>query len=345
MKIYKPKVAIASDIHAGVHQNSSTWHDVLFNWANWFKQQCEINDIKDIIIPGDLFHERNEVNVNTLHVISKVLESWKNFNIIILVGNHDSYYKDRSDVHSLEMLKHWDNITIIDTIKTDTFFGKTISFCPWASDVSLLPKSDILFGHLEIQGFNVTRERVCEGGESAINLLNIADLIITGHFHIRDERVFEKGTILYTGCAYELYWGDYDTIKGFHILNIPTCTYDFVPNNVSPRHIKLTVSDIKKNGITDVMKNNLMNNWVKVIIDEQVNTDVLIILIEKLKAYKPLDIKIDYTVDPTQINIDSSIDISGVDITKNINEYIKNIDIPHKSLVENYILDLYRKVA
>jgi len=130
MNILGSKIAVVSDIHAGVHQNSSQWHDILIKWSEWFKQECIKNNIKDIIIPGDLLHERNEVNVATLSVVSRMLESLRQFNIIIIVGNHDSYYKERSDVHSLEMLKNWDNITIIDTPITDKFFGKTISFCP-----------------------------------------------------------------------------------------------------------------------------------------------------------------------------------------------------------------------
>lgn len=345
MKILQPKVAIVSDIHAGVHQNNSQWHEILIQWGEWFKQECLNHNIKDIIIPGDLLHERNEVNVNTLHVVSRVLESLKQFNIIIVVGNHDSYYKERSDVHSLEMLKHWDNITIIDKPVSDTFFGKSVSFCPWAGDVTTLPKSDILFGHFEIQGFNVTRERVCEHGLNAVNLLDISPLVITGHFHIKDEKKFSSGTILYTGCAYELYWGDYDSTKGYYILDIPTSKYTFYENNISPKHKKILATDLKKNKITDQLKQDIKGNWVKIIIDEPVNTDVLMILIEKLKTYKPLDIKIDYTIDPTSTNTDLNIDITGVDITKSIHEYVENIDIPHKSLVENYILDLYRKVA
>lgn len=345
MKILKSKVAIVSDIHAGVHQNSVIWHNILLKWAEWFKLECVAHDIKDVIIPGDLFHERNEVNVNTLSSLSKVLELFKDLNLIILIGNHDSYYKERSDVHSLEMLKHWPNITVVDKLYSDTFFGKTISFCPWAGKPQDLPKSDILFGHLEIQGFNVTKTHVCEHGEEPINLFDIAPLIISGHFHIKDERVFERGTILYTGCAYELYWGDYNTDKGYYILDIPTSSYSFYPNNISPKHKKIHISEFKKEGITQSVKQDLANNWIKIIIDEKVDTDVLLVLIEKLKHFSPLDIKIDYIIDNSNSPGDTNIELNGVDISKSIHEYIEVIDINHKSLVENYILEIYRKVA
>ncbi len=345
MNILGSKIAVVSDIHAGVHQNSSQWHDILIKWSEWFKQECIKNNIKDIIIPGDLLHERNEVNVATLSVVSRMLESLRQFNIIIIVGNHDSYYKERSDVHSLEMLKNWDNITIIDTPITDKFFGKTISFCPWAADLNNIPKSDILFGHFEIQGFNMTRERVCESGINVVNVLDKASLTISGHFHGKDERTFNGNTILYTGCAFELYWGDCDSDKGFYIVDITDNSYKFHENTISPKHKKIYISDIKKNGITDEVKKIINGNWIKIVVNEPVNSDVLVVLVDKLKVFNPLDIKIDYTTSIQNDGLDINLNVVGVDITKSIHEYIENIDIPHKSEVEAYILETYKKVS
>ena len=42
------KVAIFSDLHLGVHQNSSFWIDVALNWVKWFKQDLHNKGIKDI---------------------------------------------------------------------------------------------------------------------------------------------------------------------------------------------------------------------------------------------------------------------------------------------------------
>lgn len=345
MKLNKSKVAIVSDIHAGVHQNSTTWHKILTQWAEWFSDQCKQHNVVDVIIPGDLFHERNEVNVHTLSCMSRVLEALKHLNIIITVGNHDSYYKERSDVHSLEMLKHWPNITVIDKIYTDTFFGKTLTFCPWACDINQIPKSDIIFGHFEIQGFNVTKTHVCEIGEEPVSLIDIAPLIISGHFHIRDERVFEKGTILYTGCAYELYWGDYDTEKGYHILDIPNNNYTFYPNTVSPKHKKINISSLKNKSELPLIKKQIPGNWIKLIVNEKLDTDTLLLLIEKLKKLNPLDIKIEHGAVSETVPGNIELQVTGIDIPKSVHEYIEIVDIPHKSLVEKYILDTYRKVS
>ena len=50
MKINKPRVAIFSDLHLGVHSNSSEWHNYAVEWAHWFKEECKRKNIKDLII-------------------------------------------------------------------------------------------------------------------------------------------------------------------------------------------------------------------------------------------------------------------------------------------------------
>ena len=97
------KVCCVSDLHVGVHQNSSMWHDITVNWAIWLKTELQAKKVTDIIFPGDLFHYRDEIAVNTIHIVTQILNIWKDFNIVLLVGNHDAYYKDRSDVNSLSI--------------------------------------------------------------------------------------------------------------------------------------------------------------------------------------------------------------------------------------------------
>ena len=41
------KIAIFSDLHLGVHQNSNFWIDVSLDWIEWFKQDVKSKGIKD----------------------------------------------------------------------------------------------------------------------------------------------------------------------------------------------------------------------------------------------------------------------------------------------------------
>ena len=72
-------------------------------------------NIKDLIFCGDWHHNRSEISVNTLQVSADILDILCDFNIIAITGNHDIYYKHRTDVNSLSIFKKRQNVTILDT--------------------------------------------------------------------------------------------------------------------------------------------------------------------------------------------------------------------------------------
>ena len=106
------KICCVSDIHVGVHQNSNMWHEISLKWARWLRDELKEKQITDIVIAGDLFHYRDEIAVNTIHVVTEMLRIWSDFQIYIIVGNHDAFYKDKSDINSLSILSGWSNITV-----------------------------------------------------------------------------------------------------------------------------------------------------------------------------------------------------------------------------------------
>ena len=130
MKINKPKVGIFSDLHLGVHTNSPQWHEIAMEWARWVAKEFKKHNIKDIIFCGDWYHNRSEISVNTLQTSADVLYIFKDFNIIALVGNHDIYYKNRTDVNSLSIFKNSKNISVVDKMTTLNVFDRTVTFCP-----------------------------------------------------------------------------------------------------------------------------------------------------------------------------------------------------------------------
>jgi predicted MPP superfamily phosphohydrolase len=112
--IKKPKIALFSDLHLGLYGNSTEWHEIALKWADWIVADLKKKKITDIFFLGDFFHNRSEISVQTIHVASELIAKFKDFNLFMVIGNHDAFYKNRSDVHSLGFLKGHDNITIID---------------------------------------------------------------------------------------------------------------------------------------------------------------------------------------------------------------------------------------
>ena len=341
LKIYKPKVAVVSDIHAGLHQNSQAWYDILLQWAEWFKQECLDHNIKDIIIPGDIFHNRNEINVHTLHKIYEMFKMFDCFNIIGLVGNHDAYYKNKSDVNSIAMLNEWENISIVDEVSTFTAFDRTITICPWGTEMSEIPTSDVIFGHFELQGFKYAQHKVCTHGMSSREMLKKGDLVITGHFHSRDERKYDNGEIVYVGCAFQQNWSDCGSDKGYYLLDLDDLSYEFYENTVSPKHIKINLSDIIRNGID---KDKFQGNWIKLNLDVPLSHEKIDKMIDKLNTLLPLSLHIDYPDTEQQYEIED-YEFTSVDIGSSIREYVELLDINNKIEVTDCVLDLYKRVT
>lgn len=347
LNIKGDKVCCIADLHIGVHQNSIFWHETALKWARWLKDELESHNIKDIFILGDLYHYRDEIAVNTIHVVNQILNIWNDFNLVILVGNHDAFYKDRSDINSLSILDGWKNIQVISEPSTYTVLGKTISFLPWGSSVEKIEKSDVIFGHLEIESFKMNSHKHCDHGFKSSDLLAKGELIMTGHFHLRDERKYDSKTIVYVGNPFEMDFGDTGSTKGYYILDFNNLNYTFYENKLSPKHKKLTLSDLTtfKTLTATEVKQLVNNNIVKLVVDKKITTDNIELLIQKMATHNPFNLSVDYSLynDSIIVNDDQAVDFSGVDMSKAIEEFVSLLDIEKKNDVSKYCLDLYKR--
>jgi len=343
------KVCCIADLHIGVHQNSIFWHETSLRWAEWLKTELQKKKIKDIFILGDLYHYRDEIAVNTIHVVNQILKLWEDFNIVILVGNHDAFYKDRSDINSLSILNGWKNIIVISEPTTFTILGKKATFLPWGADIKTVSPSDVLFGHLEIESFKMNSHKACDHGTKSTDLLSKANLIMTGHFHLRDERKYDNKTIIYVGNPFEMDFGDTGSTKGYYILDFNDLSYNFFENELSPKHKKISLTDLtalKSISATEV-KQTVENNIIKIVVDKKITTDNIDLLIQKISTYKPFTLSVDYSLynDSITVNEDQSYDLSGVDMGKAIEEFVDLLDVDQKTDVSRYCLDLYKRAC
>jgi DNA repair exonuclease SbcCD nuclease subunit len=348
VKLNNKKICCFSDVHIGVHQNNVFWYNVAQKFFTWVAQELRSRQIEDIIICGDLFHYRDEISVHTIHLASQLLAELKDFNIIMLVGNHDAYYKDRSDVNSLTPFAGWPNIRVISQPTSSFNFNRELSFIPWGTDPKLLPDSEVMFGHFEIETFKMNSHKICERGIKASQLLDKAKLVISGHFHLKDERKYAEGTILYLGSPYQMDFGDVESQKGIHILDLNTLKYEFVENNNYPKHKKILLSDlIKEEGFTNKVKDEFKDNIVKFIVDKNITADEIDLLLEKLSTLNPLSINVDYAVNFNKFSVqnDPNCDLSGVNIPKAIEEFVNMLDdINNKQEIIDYTTELFKRV-
>jgi len=346
MKILNSEVGIFSDPHYGVHRNSETWHKIALNHAKWAAEQFKARSIKDIIIPGDIFHDRNDIAVNTLHNVTDIFDCLRDFNIIITVGNHDAFYKDKSDINSVSILRGWSNITVVDKLVVLEAHGRKIALCPWGQNIEEVPACDLIVGHFEINSFKMNSFKVCTNGLKASDLTSRAKLTITGHFHHREERKYNEGTILYVGCPYQQDWGDYGTTKGLYTLDLDTLKYEFIENNISPRYNKVRYSEIASGTYTpESLRGFISGNIVKFFIDKPLEPNTVDTIIRKLVSIKPVEFTIEY--DYSQVSMINTEEANtkdfNISVDNSISEFIDLLDIKHKDKVKTYVTDLYHK--
>lgn len=341
------KVAIFSDLHLGIHQNSDFWLDISHDWIKWFVNKLQKNNCDEIIFCGDLVHYRDEVSVKVLQQIYTIFDLLKDYKITMITGNHDCFYKESSEINSLSILKGYRNVIVYDKLTT----VNGLSFCPWGTKLHDIPESKIIFGHFELQNFKMNMFKVCENGEDANILVKKSPLIFSGHFHLRDEKKIDNTNIIYIGNPFQMDFGDAYQSKGFYILDTKTYEYSFVENNLTPKHYKvpltglITATLVRKGDIHEIFKNILPNNLIKLEIDKNIGTDHLDLLVAKMMSYKPNDLHIDYDVNYSKIKVakENEIDLSGVDITKAIEDFVNLLDINNKKEVVEYTVSLYNR--
>lgn len=335
--IKKSKSAVFSDLHLGIHNNSEDWHNIALNWADWITADMKKRGIVDVLFLGDFFDNRSEISVQTMHVASEILDKFKDFNIIMVVGNHDAYYKNRSDVHSLGLVNGYKNITVVDKNLTFSAFGKDLLFVPWNNELAD-GKFDYIFGHFEIQSFKMNNYKVCDKGLQVMDFLaSKTDRVFSGHFHRRDDKKYNEGSIYYVGNTFPMDFGDTDNIKGYYILDIESGKLAFVENTISPKFKKLTLSALKS-----YTKEDVEGNIVKLIIDLEVDDSKL----DKFKTYlgkfNPLKLIVEHNTTSTTINNVEEID--SIDLVAMFDEFIKQLTLPEdqQTRVENLIKELYQ---
>lgn len=345
LRIHKPRIGIFSDLHLGVHSNSLQWQEIALKWARWQRDEFKKQKIKDIIFCGDWHHNRSEISVSTLQISADILDMFSDFNLIIIIGNHDIYYKHRIDVNSLSIFKGRSNITIIDDITTVEAFDRNLTLCPWNADPEKIPYSDIIFGHFEIETFKMSSFKTCEEGIKITDILKKAPLIISGHFHLRNEKTYKEGTILYTGNPFQMDFGDADNDKGYYILDLDTSHYEFYENKISPKYIKINLSDIvKQKNLTENIISSFKNNIVKLKIDRNVSHEDVAFLTSTFNQLQPLSLTVEYDAGYNRIAPDNiEADLSGIDIEQAIVEFINLLEVADKKEIISQTTALYNR--
>lgn len=233
------KVGLIGDTHFGHKNDSILFHNAFVKfYDDIFFPELQRRGIKTIVHLGDLFDRRKYINFHILHrtridFLQKLVDG--GYDTHIIIGNHDTYFKDSNDVNSITELIHmrYPNFQVYENPQEVTFDKLRVLLVPWLNinntgkgmDMISQSRAPVCFGHLEIAGFHMSTTQVCEHGMDR-DLFKRFKRVFSGHFHHPNT----DGKIQYLGSPYEMTFADLDDPRGFYIFDTDTLDLEFIQN-------------------------------------------------------------------------------------------------------------------
>ena len=345
------KLALINDTHAGARGDNPIFNEYFFKfWENVFFPYLKENNISQICHLGDVVDRRKFINF-------VILNSWRKrfFDVLkreeitmdVIVGNHDVTYKNTNEINAMhELFDHYDNINVLIEPRDVEYDGTSIAMVPWINvsnyeqSMEFLKnsKSEIVFGHFEIAGFEMDRGNICHTGLD-VKSFDRFDMVLSGHFHHKST----NGNIHYLGNQYEMTWADYNDQRGFHVFDTDTRELTFIPNPYRMFH-KLSYDDGQQD--FEYWKNynyeELKDCYVKVVVVNKQNPYLFDKVIDDLYKAGVADIAIVEDLTDTTLDVDEDIINQAEDTMTILNKYIDGLTLnvePDK--LKNIMRELY----
>lgn len=350
-------IYLLGDLHLGVRNNSIEWFEIQKSFIlDWFIPTIikdGFDPEKDILFQaGDWNHVRESTNVRisngSLEIFDILSKKFKK-GIHIILGNHDVYYKDRNDIHSLKEINSiFNNIKIYENPEVLKINTHNILMLPWEHDPNKLSSTvekysktcDYVLCHADIKDFKLNKWAKVEHGIE-LSKLSAFKRIYSGHIHTRQE----NKNVLYIGTPYHLDRGDIDNTKGFYKLNLEgeDIKEYFFENTFSPKYIKYNLNDILNLSVKDIRK-IFNNNFVDITISNDIaKTFPLTKFLDLLKdGHRSLEFR-PYS-NEEEINIEKikSADTYDYNIYEVLSNYIEMREIP--KTLSNKIVTKFKEI-
>lgn len=347
------KLCLLGDTHFGARNDNLSFHDYFEKfYRDVLFPYLDEHNITHVVQFGDLFDRRKYVNFVTL---SRSREYFfdemakRNIQLDVFVGNHDTFYKNTNEINSPDLLlQDYDNVNVYSSPVVKNYDGLDIALLPWvcsgnyAESIKFIEdtRAQILFGHLELAGFEMHRGAFNDHGMQA-SIFDKFDMVCSGHYHHRSSR----GNIHYLGTPYEMTWSDFNDPRGFHIMDTDTRELEFVLN---PNRMfnKVHYDDAGKTmeEILDFDLEMYHNSFVKVIVRNKTNPYWFDLFINKLEKNGVVDMQV--VEDHLNLNLEDDADIvdEAEDTLTILRKVVDGLEtnVPKKEL-DNFFISLYNE--
>jgi DNA repair exonuclease SbcCD nuclease subunit len=340
------RIALINDTHYGARKGSKLFHDYfeLF-YKNVFFPTLEQYGITTVIHMGDAFDSRKSIDYQSLEWAKRVVfEPLRNYDVHMIVGNHDSYYKNTNNTNSPQLLlKDYPNVKTYSDPTEIKVGNLDILLLPWIcmgnqeKSMKLIKKTKakVAMGHLELQGFRVNRSLIMEHGLEA-DLFKNFKKVFSGHYHTRSN----NGTVFYTGNPYEIYWTDVGDTRGFTIFDTETLEHEPINNPYRMFH-NIYYEDTNYQTFDT---REYENKIVKVVVRKKTDTKKFEKFIDKLYSSNIAELKI---VENFEIQESEEFEaFESEDTLSILNRYIQEAEVSlDKSVVQKILQEVYQEAC
>ena len=332
MNLFK-RAMVFSDIHFGLRHNSKEHNEDCLEFIDWLIEQGRLKNCDTCLFLGDWHHHRSNINILTLDYTMQALRKLNAAfdKVYIMVGNHDLFYREKRDIHSMVVGSEFNNLVLVD----QPCINGDVALVPWLVEEEWKEVTNIeskyLFGHLELPGFkmNAMVEMPDNGTLNAVHFKH-QKYVFSGHFHKRQT----KGKINYIGNPFGHNYSDvWDFERGAVFIE-----WDQEPefmNYEGPRFISINLSALLAN--PDIYLKP--KTYLQVTLDIDISYEEATFLRETfLTQYNVREFKIVRSQDD-DLDKDFSGDITFKTVDQIVVEQLNNIDsatISAAKLIEIY---------
>jgi DNA repair exonuclease SbcCD nuclease subunit len=277
------KLLLFSDLHLHPHKRSNQRLEDCLTALRWVFDTAIEKGINYVLFGGDLFHDRQKIEIYTYQKAFEIFAEYskKNkFHVYLLLGNHDLWFNDKTNISSVMPLSVLPNITVIGKPSRIDIDGHNWDFIPYTHNPiesleqlkNLHSTMKYALGHLALDGAvlhgnqhsDVTIEHDGDMVNISASLFDHYKYTFLGHYHA-EQRVNKK--VEYIGSPLQLSFGEAFQTKHIILFDQEKCEKEYIENNFSPKHLVVNYADKDKY--------QLEGNYVQIKVDNIGATDLI----------------------------------------------------------------------